>query len=366
MSTTVANIKASASGGGHEDPARALFAVLDGKKAEIRSLLPKSIDVDHFIGVCKTAVLQNPDLAQADRRTFFTACMAAANDAMFPDGKEAVLNVYNSKVKIDGRDQWIKKVQYLPMVGGMVKKLYATGLVSYVDAAAVYEADLFEYERGDISRLMHRPTMADDPGKIVAAYVVVKLSNGEIKREVMPRRDIEKVRAASKAPDGPGWTTWYDQFAIKSAIKRCYKQLPKIKELESAIAHDNEATGLASAGVTLDAVGVEMPRHEEDPEPLRLSAPAQSALDAINAAADLAGIARALSGLKAADKAAVKPYAEARQAEIKAARQPDPQDEALRQVETAGRVDAETGEIAPPASDPWMAEFEQEELARGA
>lgn len=258
MSSQALKAAATAAQVEQQDPAAVLFKTLDSKKEEIKKLLPREINIDQFIGVCKTAVLQNPDIAQADRRTFFTSCMNAANDGLFPDGKEAVLNVYNTKIKIDGRDTWIKKVQYLPMAGGMIKKLYATGLVTFVDACAVYEADQFDYERGDNPRLSHRPTMDDNPGEIICAYAVIKLRNGEIKREVMPRRDIEKVRASSKAPDGPGWKTWYDQFAIKSVIKRSYKQLPKMKEVESVFDHDDEAMGFESrANNTLDNLGIE-------------------------------------------------------------------------------------------------------------
>ena len=58
----------------------------------------------------------------------------------------------------------------------------------------------------------------------------------------MSKRDIEKVRAASKAPNGPGWAKWYDQFAIKSVVKRAYKLLPSSSDrLDRVIEHDNEA-----------------------------------------------------------------------------------------------------------------------------
>lgn len=222
-----------------KDPIVSLFQTLESKKNEFKSILPKSIDIDVFLGVCKTAALVNPDLALADRRTLFTACMECAKDGLLPDSKEAVLNIYSTKINQNGKDVWIKKVQYLPMVAGLIKKLWDSGQVTYIDAAVVYEKDKFKYIRGDSSSLEHEQTMEDDPGKIICAYMVVKLKNGETKREVMPRRDIEKVRLCSKTPDG-AWLKWYDQFAIKSVIKRAYKQLPKTKELEVFFDEDNK------------------------------------------------------------------------------------------------------------------------------
>jgi phage RecT family recombinase len=228
---------------------------LGALSGELRPIL-QGVNPATFEGAAWAAVLANTDLLHADRGTFFAAVRRAAADGLLPDGKEAVLNVYNTKVKEGGRETWVKKVEYIPMVGGLVKKLYASGEVTSLDAAAVYEKDVFQFERGDDVRLKHIPTMDDDPGKIIAAYLRVTLKNGEIKREVMPRRDIERIRLSSKAPNGPGWTNWYDQFAIKSVVKRGYKQLPKIEALERLIESDNEITGNADVHTAPDRAAI--------------------------------------------------------------------------------------------------------------
>ncbi len=228
------------------NPMKELRATLEGPmRAEIAKALPKDIDPDRFIRTAITAVQMNPRLAEADRRSLFAACMRAAQDGLMPDGREAVLNIYPTKLKEGGKEFWIDMVQFLPMVRGLLKAMRNSGEVASVDAAAVYEKDEFAFERGDEPRIVHRPYMgADEPGDVIAAYVIVKLKNGEVHREVMSKRDIEKVRAASKAPNGPGWTKWYDQFAIKSAIKRAYKLLPSSSDrLDRVIEHDNDAMG---------------------------------------------------------------------------------------------------------------------------
>lgn len=253
-----AALKAAATGAATPEQARspyeALKRRLESNRTEFKPLLGSDANVDKFLRVVLNAILANPDLIEADFRTLVASCMKAAQDGLMPDGREAVLNVYNTKVKkadSTGRESWdwISAVQYLPMVGGMVKKLYDSGDVTYVDAAAVYANDKFTFRRGDSPSLEHEPTMEDEPGTVVAAYAVIKLKSGEIKREVMPRRDIEAVRAASKSGEnekGP-WKKWYDQQAIKSVLKRAYKQLPKSDALERVIAADNEALGFASA-----------------------------------------------------------------------------------------------------------------------
>lgn len=229
-----------------QNPMQALRQTLEGPmRVEIAKALPKGIEPDRFIRTIVTAVQMNPDLLTADRRSLFGACMKAAQDGLQLDGREAVLNIYNTKVKTPQGDQWVPSVQYLPMVRGLLKIARNSGEIAHIDAAAVYEKDEFIFERGDDSKIVHRPYLgADDPGPVIAAYMIAKLNNGEVHREVMSRRDIDKVREASKSKNGPGWSTWYDQFAIKSVIKRGTKLLPQSSDrLTRVIEHDNEAMG---------------------------------------------------------------------------------------------------------------------------
>lgn len=246
-------------------PYEALKRQIENNKPEFKPLLGTDANVDKFVRVVLNAVLANPDLIEADFRTLVTACMKAAQDGLMPDGREAVLNIYSTKVKKGDREEWIKAVQYLPMVGGLVKKLYESGEVTYVDAAAVYANDKFTFRRGDDPKLEHEPTLDDEPGIIVAAYVVIKLKSGEIKREVMARRDIEAVRGASKSGSNGPWKTWYDQQAIKSVIKRAYKQLPKTDALERVIANDNEDYVGLAAPVSMEMVKPALTHQPADP-----------------------------------------------------------------------------------------------------
>lgn len=231
---------------------------IGNQKAELAKVLPLGIDAERFVRTVVTTVQMNEDLLYADRRSLFGACMKAAQDGLLPDGREAVLNIYNTKQKIDGRDVWLPFVQYLPMVRGVLKIVRNAGGVAHIDAAAVYAKDEFCFQRGDDPKIDHKPYLGEeDPGLVVASYIIVKLDNGEVHREVMPRRDIEKTRDASKSKDGPNspWTKWYDQMAIKAVIKRAAKLLPTSSEaLDRVIANDNDAMGFDfnQRGTTID------------------------------------------------------------------------------------------------------------------
>lgn len=252
-----AALKAAATGSATADEARnpyeGLKRQLEASKHEFLPLLGNNqSNVDKFVRVVLNAVLATPDLLTVNRRTLVGACMRAAQDGLLPDGREAVLNIYNTRTSKRGEpDKWEKCAQYLPMVGGMIKKLYESGEVTYVDACCVYKEDVFKYQRGDDPKIVHEPRGEGEFADIVAVYCIVKLKNGETKREVMFRKDIERVRGASKSKDNGPWVTWYDQQAIKSVIKRITKQLPRADAFEAIAQADNLASGYSAMGPTI-------------------------------------------------------------------------------------------------------------------
>lgn len=245
-----------------------------GQRDQIAKQLPKGVDADRFVRTAMTVVQMNPELLLCTPTSLFGSIMLAAKDGLLPDGKEAVIQPYNVNVaKKNAPPVWEKQAQYMPMVKGLMQIMYRSGEVAMVDGVAVYEKDVFEYERGDMPRIIHKPyTGTEAPGQVVAAYVVIKLKNGEVKREVMFRRDIENVRNASKAKDGPGWKNWYDQFAIKAVIKRAFKQLPTDSEdFDRVIQHDNDAMGFDFSDKPQALQGAQQPRIAAQPgQPSRL------------------------------------------------------------------------------------------------
>jgi recombination protein RecT len=227
------------------------------QREQIAKQLPPGIEADRFIRTALTVVSMNPELLTCTLKSLLGAIMTAAKDGLLPDGKQALIQPYNCNVA--GKNQppkWEKQAQYMPMVRGLIDILYRAGGVAMVDGVAVYQKDKFEYERGDAPRIIHKPYIgADDAGPVVAAYAVVTLMNGAIKREVMTSRDIAAVRAMAKSDTG--WKKWPDQFAIKAVIKRAYKQLPTNLQLEQVIQHDNLQFDL---------------EHDSSPEPLKIAA----------------------------------------------------------------------------------------------
>lgn len=213
-------------------PMVAFRGTLEKMNKDLHDALPPQIPVEKFIRTTLTAVQMQPDLLSADRKSLLGSTMRAAQDGLLCDGREAALVIFNTK---EG-----KKVQYMPMVGGILKKIRNSGELATISAQVAYSADFFEYELGDEEKITHKPFMGGERGTPIAVYAVAKTKDGAIYREVMSVSDVEKVRAASRAGKFGPWVEWWDEMAKKTVIRRMAKRLPSSADVDQVFAHDNE------------------------------------------------------------------------------------------------------------------------------
>lgn len=402
MSTTVADIKSGAAMSGRElaevskrTAAEAGLVTVkkffEANRGTLMALLPKHFDAERMLKLAMGALRTTPKLAQASNASLLGAVVTCAQLGLEPNTPlgHAYLLPFDKREKQG--DRWVTvetQVQIIVGYKGMLDLARRSGQIVSIAAHEVCQADEFRFAYGLEEELVHRPAMAQR-GHVIGFYAVAKLVGGGHCFEFMSVDEVnfirdkaaEKNRAKKDASGRPiitgPWSDNYVEMGRKTALRRLFKYLPiSIENLAFANAIEGHGIGRAAPidemvfDVTPEDGGgdAQEPEGSGDAVP-DLSAPAKSAMEAISAATDLSGITRALSGLKAADKAAVKPYAEARQAEIKAARQTDHKDEAMVPVDHTWQANPETGEAVPPAdgaSDEWLAEFEREEKARGA
>ena len=206
--------------------------------------LPSHIKPEKFQRVVLTVVQSSPDLLEADRQSLFDSCIKCASDGLIPDGREAALTVFNTKVKRGGRDEWIKKVQYIPMLAGIQKRVRNSGLIDSIQAHVIYEKDTFEWEQGFDERIIHKPFFPGDRGKPVGVYAIAKFKDGSRQFEVMDVAEIERIRAASKTGQYGPWKDWWAEMARKSVFKRLAKWLPLDADVDDLIEYDNRAEAI--------------------------------------------------------------------------------------------------------------------------
>jgi len=219
---------------------------------EFETALPQAIPAERFIRTIVTAVQMQPELLEADRRTLISSCMKAAQDGLLLDGREAGLSVYKN------RDTGLKTVSYLPMVGGILKKIRLSGEISSVRAHVVYEGDEFEFELGDNERIHHKPNLAKQT-KAVAVYAIAKFRDGDIQREVMSFAQVEKIRAKATGIGKACWASEWGEMAKKTVIRRLAKRLPSSNDLDQVLQSDNALTqGIVPAVVVSEEPAVPM------------------------------------------------------------------------------------------------------------
>jgi recombination protein RecT len=213
-------------------PIEALRGTLTKMQPEFTAALPPQISPDKFIRTTLTAVQMQPELLNADRRSLFGAVMKSAQDGLLPDGREAALVIFRSK----GGAQ----VQYMPMIGGILKKLRNSGELASISAQVVYENDQFDYHLGDDEKIEHKPQLFGERGKPIAVYAIAKTKDGAIYREVMSVEEVERVRSVSRSGNGGPWSQWWGEMAKKTVIRRLCKRLPSSADLDQMLMHDNE------------------------------------------------------------------------------------------------------------------------------
>jgi len=214
--------------------------------------------------------------------------MKSAQDGLLPDGREAAIVVFKTRVK-DPERGWVevRLAQYLPMVFGLRKKILQSAEVSDLFAAVVYRQEIvggcFHYEEGSERTLRHRPIIDPDfaptDADIALVYSVATFADGTKSFEVMRRIELDRVREASQTgakfdakgnpreAKGP-WVQWFPEMAKKTVIRRHSKSLPQsgdviVRDVES------EDMGLAAAKATvalLDSRQSEPPRSLVEPD----------------------------------------------------------------------------------------------------
>lgn len=219
---------------------------LESRLNTFADALPEHITVQRFKSVVSWAVMADPLLLSADRVSLFESCLAAANDGLMPDKKEGALVIYNTKLPKENKkdpDVWIKKVQWLPMVRGIITKIYNTGKVKNVSLDLVYGGDHWRYWKDDEGEhYEHIPAEAQNRSiirLIYASVVMLPEHGGGVFVERLNPDDIEKVRSKSKAKDSGPWVDWWEEMAKKTALKRLAKRLPIAREIQQVLDRDN-------------------------------------------------------------------------------------------------------------------------------
>jgi recombination protein RecT len=236
-----------------ENPLTVIRQNLQQMAPEFKAALPAHVSVEKFTRVAQTAIQNNPDLANVDRKSLFGAIVRLAQDGLLPDGREAAIVKFGDKA------------QAMPMIAGILKKVRQSGEVAYVSAQIVYSNDRFKWTLGFDENVEHEPAaLEEEPGEPVAAYAVAVLKDGSRLLEVMRKSEIEKVRNVSRSRGAGPWVQWWGEMARKTVMRRLSKRLPMSSDLDDAFERDET-----------------MAHQERQPEPAQVIDMPRGRLDAL-------------------------------------------------------------------------------------
>lgn len=167
----------------------------------------------------------------------------AAGLGILPGGplKHGVLVPYKNK-------HGVLEAQFQVMYQGLIMLAINSGHVLGIQGEIICKNDHYRIRRGTVMELDHEIDPLKDRGDMIAAYAVAWLP-GMTKPlyRLMPKAEIEKHRLASQAAASefsPWNTGWYNEMAMKTAIRSLAKVLPSSEEksvrLYQAIEHDEQ------------------------------------------------------------------------------------------------------------------------------
>ena len=211
-----------------------LKGLLMSMQGQIAKALPTVLTPERYTRMVMTALSTNPQLQQCTPESFLGAVMQAAQLGVEPNTPlgQAYLIPYRNKGRLECQFQLGYK--------GMLDLAYRSGEVSVIDAQAVHENDLFEFEYGLEPKLKFKPSLTNR-GPVVAYYAMFRTKDGGFNFAVMSREDVEQFAKQYSKAAGSGYSPWstnFDSMAKKTVLKQVLKYAPLKSDFMRSVAAD--------------------------------------------------------------------------------------------------------------------------------
>lgn len=199
-------------------------------KEQIAAALPKNIRPERFIRLVITELRRVPALQECTPISLLGAVMEFGQLGLEIGSKlgQAYLIPYGTECTA--------------IVGyrGMVQLAWRSSMVRSIAVRAVFEDDDFRFNYGT-DEIHHVSSDERDPAKLTHVYCIVHTTNGGRLFDVMTRKEVDRIRARSRAGTKGPWVTDYVEMAKKTVLRRTWKMMPASSEMQRAMALDDAA-----------------------------------------------------------------------------------------------------------------------------
>jgi len=202
---------------------------------EISGVTPRRL-----IRTAMTDIRRNPELAECDRASLFSAIMTCAELGLEPGSGMNYVHL----IPRENRKLGVKEVSIIVDYKGLIVLMERGGNVT-VDSGIIYEKDHCIYKRGTKQCLEIEPYLGpEDPGEIIATFAIARYKDGSEKIEVKSRREIDFIRDKFQPKNEYArkyhpWTQHFPSMARKTAIRALANYIPKNEHVSRAIEIEN-------------------------------------------------------------------------------------------------------------------------------
>lgn len=246
------------------------FLSSDRVKQDIAAASGALLSPERVTSTALTATLKVPQLLECEPATLLMAIKTLAAMGCEPDGIHGHLVPFKTKVKHDGREEWIMSVTPIPTARGLMRTAHKSGIKGvYVGSVTSEELKagrfVWRVENGELC-VSHTPDLLAADSDAALYYVLWLDVHGERQGVYMTRSEVERIMRTSKTYDaktgmvkGP-WADYFDEMAKKTLLKRAAKQwdmpMSFVEALKSADDQEFDSSRTADGRVVPDATPV--------------------------------------------------------------------------------------------------------------
>lgn len=204
----------------------------------IQQVMPRTMSPDRMFQLAMSAYNSTPKLAECSPASVLSCVMKCAALGLEPSAVDGLGRAYILPYR-NGKTRRME-AQFMLGYKGMLDLARRSGEVRSIHAQAVYMGDEFsnwEDETGQHFRFVNND-VDHSPDRLTHVYVNAQLKDGGFVFEVMTKREVDAIRARSKAKDYGPWVTDYEAMALKTVIRRSFRYLPVSVEAKSAASAD--------------------------------------------------------------------------------------------------------------------------------
>lgn len=216
--------------------------LLSQMKPQLAAALPKHITPDRMIRIALTCYRMTPKLRECTQESVLGAVVQCAQLGLEP-GLLGQAYLIPFKKKWKDASGWHEQLecQFMPGYRGLIALARRSGEVTSINAELVHENDEFELTLGVDPKIVHKPKLDGDRGKVRLVYGVAKFKDGGYHLEWMSMAEVQRIRSRSKAKDDGPWVTDENEMIKKTLVRRMSKYLPMSVEMVAAVTASDAA-----------------------------------------------------------------------------------------------------------------------------